>query len=98
MESYKVLSFTAAHKVTLHIIKIMFIGKVFTIFIFIPQVFAVVGKTFIYGKIAPAFSRYQVAKPLVKQFMRNGFFPAIAISQLAVVLVSAILVQGSSSI
>ena len=79
MVSHQVLVFTSAEQVSLHVFQVVFISIILSVFIFTPQVFAVIGKTFINGNITPAFCGNKVTKPLVKQFMCNGSFPDIAV-------------------
>ena len=45
------------------------IGEIFSIFIFIPKIFGIVGERFVNREIAPAFGGYQISKPMVKKFV-----------------------------
>src|SRR5688572_16322094 len=94
--SYKIFFIALTLKITLHVSKIFIVACIFTIFMFFPQYLAVIGKRFIQGKIATAFTGYKVSKPLVKQFMCDRSFPAIAINQLACVLLCAFLMKSGS--
>jgi hypothetical protein len=50
----------------------MLIGHIFAVFMLGPKGFAKVGERFVYGKVAPAFGSYIIAKPLVKKLVHNS--------------------------
>ena len=42
--------------------------------VFVPNVFTIIGKTFIQWNLPPASGSYIIAKPMVKQFVCNNVF------------------------
>jgi hypothetical protein len=90
VETYQVFCFgIRTAEVLLHFVEVLKPGFIGSVFVFQPQVLAVVGKAFIYGKVAPALSGNQVAEPLVKKFMGDGAFPGILVNQFPCILLCA---------
>src|SRR5690606_18868117 len=69
------------------------IGEILPVFMFVPEVLAIVGERFIYGKVAPAFSSNNISEPMMKCFVCNYIFPAVFINQITRFLLGSLLVQ-----
>src|SRR5688572_5459159 len=74
-------------QITLPALRVMIIGGIPAVLVFIPQVFTVNRETLVQGQVAPAFTSHKVAEPLVEEFMRDNRLAFLSICHLAISLV-----------
>src|SRR5687768_672622 len=73
--AYQRLTFRAGFsKISGKILVYVMIGFIFPIFVFIPEVLSIGSEAFVQRKVGPALCSYKVAKPVMKQFVRNDLF------------------------